>query len=376
MFARLYEKLATFQGDVIPLQVGDTHLLPPEPGRLDRQVYGDGDRELYMYGPAAGWAPLVKALTAKVRARNGIEVGDGGLQVTAGATHALACAIGALLDPGDELMLLTPHWPLIHGIAKSRSVVPVEVAFSQRLLDEPGLEPAAILRAAITPRTRAIYVTSPNNPDGLVLDDRALVAIAEVAAEAGLWILSDEVYEAYAYERPHRSIASLSLAAERTVTVFSFSKSYGQAGLRVGYAVGPRPVMEAVRKMANHSIYNVPHALQRAALAALEGGDRFLAAARDRYARIRDEAIVALTLPARVPQGATYLFVDLTPAMASGDRDALCVLERIAGAGVLLAPGAPFGMIYANWARLCFTAVPEPRLLEGIARINRVVGGR
>ena len=362
-------------GDVIPLQIGDTHLLPPEPGRLDRQRYGADDRELYRYGPAPGWGPLVTALTAKVRARNRIDVADGGLQVTAGATHALACAIGALLDPGDELILLTPHWPLIHGIAKSRSVVPVEVPFSQVLLDDPAADPAAILREALTPRTRAIYVSSPNNPDGLVLDQRTLAAIAAVAEEAGLWILSDEVYEEYAYDRPHVSIATIGAAAERTVTVFSFSKSYGQAGLRIGYAVGPRPVMEAVRKMANHSVYNVPHALQRAALAALDGGGGFLAEARRRYAGIRDQAIAALQLPVRSPQGATYLFVDLSPAMASGDRDALCVLERIAGAGVLLAPGAPFGLAYARWARLCFTAVPEARLLEGIARINRVVGG-
>lgn len=375
MFARLYERLAAYQGDVISLQIGDTHLLPPEPGRLDRQVYRDGDRELYMYGPAPGWPPLVKALTAKVRARNRIAVDDGGLQVTAGATHALACAIGALLDPGDEILLLTPHWPLIHGIARSRSVVPVEVPFSLPLLDDPGADPAALLRAAITPRTRAIYLASPNNPDGLVHDARTLAAIAAVAEEAGLWILADEVYEEYAYDRPHLSIAALPAAAARTITVFSFSKSYGQAGLRIGYAVGPRPVMEAVRKMANHSVYNVPHALQRAALAALEGGAGFLAEARARYAAIREQAAAALALPVRVPQGATYLFIDLGPAMASGDRDGLSVLERIADAGVLLAPGAPFGAIYASWARLCFTAAPEPRLLEGIARINRVVGG-
>lgn len=373
MFARLYERLAQYKGDVISLQIGDTHLLPPELSRLDRLSYA-AERDLYKYGPAPGWGPLVKALTAKVQARNRIDVDEAGLQVTAGATHALACAIGALFDPGDELILLTPHWPLIHGIARSRSVEPVEVPFSQRLLDDPGADIRAILRAAITPRTRGLYVSSPNNPDGLVLDAAALGAIAEVAAEAGLWIVSDEVYEEYAYDRPHVSIASLPAAAERTVTVFSFSKSYGQAGLRIGYAVGPRRVMEAVRKMANHSIYNVPHALQRAALAALESGGGFLESARARYAHIRDESIAALALPVRVPQGATYLFIDLAPAMTAGDRDALGVLERIAGEGVLLAPGAPFGAIYASWARLCFTAVPEERLLEGIARINRVVG--
>lgn len=372
IFARLFEKLAGFTGDVIPLQIGDTYLLPPEPGRLSHQHYGD-ERDLYMYGPAAGWPPLVAALTAKVRAHNRIPVDDGGVQVTAGATHALACAVGALLDPGDEIILLTPHWPLIRGIAASRSVVSVEVPFSQMLLAEPGLDPYPLLARAVSARTRAIYVCSPNNPDGLVLDEAVLGAVARVAEKAGLWVLSDEVYEHYCYDRPHVSIASLPGMAARTLTVFSCSKSYGQAGLRVGYVAGPRPVIEAVRKMSNHSVYNVPHAMQRAALASLTDGAAFLADAKARYRQARDRAIAALRVPVRVPEGSTYLFVDLAGHGGGATDGCLPVLERFAAAGVLLAPGAPFGLAYADWARLCYTAVPEDRLLEGIERINRVL---
>ena len=372
IFARLYEKLAGFSGDVIPLQIGDTYLLPPEAGRLAQQQYTD-DRDLYRYGPAGGWTPLVDALTAKVRVHNHIPVDDGGVQITSGATHALACCVGALLDPGDEIILLTPHWPLIRGIAASRSVVSVEVPFSQMLLAEPGLDPYALIARAVSARTRAIYVCSPNNPDGLVLDEAALGAVARVAERAGLWVLSDEVYEHYCYDRPHLSIAALPGMAARTLTVFSFSKSYGQAGLRVGYVAGPRPVIEAVRKMSNHSVYNVPHALQRAALASLDGGDGFLADARTRYRQARDRALAALSIPARCPEGSTYLFLDLAGHGSGGTEGCLPVLERFASNGVLLAPGAPFGLAYADWARMCFTSVPEDRLLEGIHRINRAL---
>jgi N-succinyldiaminopimelate aminotransferase len=367
IFARLYERLARFQGDVIPLQLGDTHLVPPV--QLPELDLG-GHKELYAYAPPQGWAPLIDALVEKIRARNQLPVTRDNVQVTCGATHALSCAVGALLDPGEEIVLLSPHWPLIRGIAQTRCVVPVEVPFTQPVI--AGADPAALLEGVVTPRTSAIYLCTPNNPDGLVLDDRMLGAIAEVALRHDLWVLSDEVYEDYVYDGVQKSIASLPGMLERTVTVFSFSKSYAQAGLRVGYATGPAPAMQAIRKMANHSVYNVPQAMQKAALAALDRGAPFLAATRERYRAARDRARAAIAAPCGEPNGSTYLFLDLR-AWCADEPCAMAVLERIAEAGVLLAPGAPFGEMYGQFARLCFTAVDEARLEEGIARVNRVL---
>jgi aspartate/methionine/tyrosine aminotransferase len=375
IFARLYERLARFTGDVVPLQIGDTYLMPAEPARLCAvpwtQIPGP---ELYAYSPPSGWPPLVGEILAKLARKNRLEVGPSGVQITCGATHALACSVGAVLDPGDELVLLTPHWPLIKGIAQSRSVIPVEVPFSQPLIDDPSLDPVALIEAAVTRRTAGIYVSSPNNPDGLVLDERMLAAVVDVARRHDLWILSDEVYEEYVYDAKHLSIGTLPGAASRTITVFSFSKSYAQAGLRVGYAVGPEPVIAALRKMANHSVYNVPQAMQRAAHAALVGGDDFLAAARTRYRAARDLAHGRVKARATLPQGSTYLFLDLRPFASGGD--CIGVLERIAEAGVLLAPGSAFGQQYEGWARLCFTAVDPDRLVVGIDRINDVLAAR
>ncbi len=227
IFARLREVLATFQGDVIPLQIGDTYL--PPPATLHEVPWADhAADDLYAYGSPNGWSPLVDAIVAKAVRKNRIPVTAANVQVACGATHALACAVQALCDPGDELILLTPHWPLIKGMALGFGVTPVEVAFDQ-------------LAQAITPRTAAIYYATPNNPDGTMLDAAQLSAIAELAAKHGLWILADEVYEDYGYDADHLSIASLASggAADRTVTVFSFAKSYAQAGLRVGYALAP-----------------------------------------------------------------------------------------------------------------------------------------
>jgi aspartate/methionine/tyrosine aminotransferase len=369
IFQRLYERLGRFQGDVIPLQIGDTHLTPPV--RLPELDLAGG-KELYAYAPPQGWPPLIDRLLEKVRACNRIPVERDGLQITCGATHALSCAVGALLDPGDEILLLSPHWPLIRGIAQSRCAVPIEVPFTQPVI--AGEDPHDVLEGVVTPRTTAIYLSTPNNPDGLVLDEKMLGAIADVARRHDLWLLADEVYEEYVYEGTHRSIASLPGMADRTVTVFSFSKSYAQAGLRVGYAVGPPAAMAAMRKMTNHSVYNVPQAMQKAALAALDRGEGFLAAARERYRSVRDRARGQIQAPCGDPNGATYLWLDLR-AWTDDEPCAMAVLEQIAEAGVLLAPGAPFGEMYGQFARLCFTAVEEARLDEGIARINRVLAG-
>jgi N-succinyldiaminopimelate aminotransferase len=161
--------------------------------------------------------------------------------------------------------------------------------------------------------------------------------------------------------------------AERTITSFSFSKSYAQAGLRVGYVIGPAPVMEAVRRMANASVYSVSRAMQRAALHALLYGDAFLAETRQRYQHARDHALARVQAPCARPQGSTYLFLDFSEWIDDRHRSALCLLEKMAEEGLLLAPGAAFGAHFGDWARMCFTAVAQVRLDEGIDRLNRVL---
>jgi aspartate/methionine/tyrosine aminotransferase len=359
IFAKLREHLARFPGDVIPLQIGDTHLRPPV--MLESCEWGDAS-ELYTYGAPAGWAPLIDEIVAKARGKNGIAVTTAGVQIACGATHALSCAVQALCDRGEELILVTPHWPLIKGMTIGHGVVPIEVPY--------GPDLGARLERAITARTSAIYVATPNNPDGIMLAAAEIDAVAQVAEKHGLWIFADEVYEDYGYDAQHISVATHPAAAARTVTVFSFAKSYAQAGLRVGYALAPEPVAAAIKKLVNHSIYNVPVAMQRAALGALRSGAPFLAAARDRYRAARDRAKARLVASAAVPPGGAYLWVDFHDWSGT---DCMPVLEKIAEQGVLLAPGSAFGDACTRYARLCFTGVDEPRLDEGIDRINRVL---
>ncbi len=376
IFARLAARLAEHRGEMYPFHLGDTHLLPPEAARLEGLEWTQATGSLYRYASPAGDPQLLEALATKLRTRNGLGTGPSSIQVTAGATHAFSCSLRLVLDPHDEVLLLAPYWPLVRGQILAVGGRPVEVPFSSRLYDDPGMDVVAHVREYVTPRTAAIYLTNPNNPDGKVLDARVLEGVAEVARAADRWVLSDEVYEEYTFDgRPHVSIGALPGMADRTLTVFSFSKSYGQAGLRVGYVVGPEAQVAALRRLSNHSIYNVPVAMQRAALVALLEGGPFLASAREIYRAARDrtvEQVLRAGVEAHVPEGGSYVFVDFR-RLVGEDGDSLPVLERLASGGILLAPGDAFGRKYARFARLCYTAMEPERLEAGLETFIRLL---
>jgi aspartate/methionine/tyrosine aminotransferase len=377
IFARLMERLAQFKGEVFPFHLGDSHLAPPEPARLEAIDWRTlSPTRLYAYSPPAGDSDLIDAVLEKLRRKNGIAAAPANLQVTAGATHGFSCAARAVLDHGDEVLVLAPFWPLIRGHIVAVGARPVEVPYSSALYADPNADPHALLEPYVTPRTSAVYLINPNNPDGKVFTRRELEAIADVARRHDLWVLADEVYEDFTFDgRPHISMATLEGMAERTITVFSFSKSYAQAGLRVGYCVGPETAILPIRKLANHSIYSVPRAMQRSSLAALQGGAAFLQRTRDEYQGARDEVMRLLEghVMAR-PEGGAYVFIDLASYLSGGET-AVDVLERLAAEGILLAPGGAFGRAFGSWARLCYTGVTRPRLTAGLTRMVEILGG-
>lgn len=370
IFSRLQGRLARHGADGVPLHLGDTHLPPPQAAQRALAAAAADWR----YGAPAGEPALLGVLADKLRRTNGLDwATEANLQVTVGATAALAAAARAVLDPGDEVICPTPHWPLIRGIVTNAGGVVVEAPLTQRLYAEPAADAAAILEPFVTPRTAALYLTTPNNPDGKQLGRRQLEQLAALARAHDLWVLADEVYEDLAWAEPHVSIASLPGMAERTLTVFSLSKSYAVAGHRLGYVAGAAAPMHALRKIANHTVYNVPSLLQRAAHALLtDAASRvWLAEARRAYVEARDEASRLLPAPHHVPDGATYLFADLSRWAPAGDLWPL--VERLLDAGVSIAPGEQFGRDFSRHARICFTAVPRERLRVGLARLAGVL---
>ncbi len=352
--------------DAVPLHVGDTWLEPFEGARM-QDLREDEHPGLHRYTETQGRASLVDAVLEKVRAANGIACERDSVLVTAGATGGLACAVGMLADPGDEVLILAPFWPLIRGIVQALRAVPVEVPFYDRV-DSADAAVEAV-RERIGPRTAALYVSTPSNPTGRVLPREWLEALAELARRHDLWLLSDEVYENYVYRGEHYSLARAAL--ERTLSVFSFSKAYGMAGNRTGYLVGPPEAVAGAHKIGVHSFYSAPTAGQVAGLRALERGGAWVERARDLYRETGARAARALGVAE--PEGSQFLFLDVRSRLDA--RGLPGFLADCLADGVALAPGSSCGVEYGGWARLCYTAAPPEVVHEAVGKLAARLGG-
>lgn len=366
VYSPFADRLHGHSGELFPLHVGDTWLEPVVGARME-DLGTDAHEGMHRYCDTRGLPRLVDAVVEKARGRNGIGCERESVLITAGATAGLSCAFGALLEPGDEVLILAPFWPLIRGIVQSYGARPVEVPFFDRV--DSAEDAIAAVAECVSPRTVALYVSTPSNPTGRVIGGDTLAALADFARREDLWLVGDEVYEDFVFTGEHVSLAPL--APERTITSFSFSKAYGMAGNRVGYLVGPDSWIDEARKLGTHSFYNAPTASQHAALLALDLGDAWQADARAAYADVGARAAEALGLPA--PAGSTFLFVDVGEQL--DERGMPGLLEACFERGVLIAPGESSGVDYGDWVRLCFTVLPPARTLEAVDRIRDLLGG-
>jgi N-succinyldiaminopimelate aminotransferase len=319
-----------------------------------------------------GEPELLRAIVNKIERRSGVAVDPENVQVMAGATAAMGVICNALLEPGDEVLLPSPFWPLMRGAIKARGATPVEVPLFTRL-DEPGFDPLGALEASITERTCAIYLNTPHNPTGRMLPVSLLEGIAQLANKHALWIFSDEVYEDV-YFTPERQASLFARRdfAARTIATHSVSKAYGLAGARVGYTHGPHDAMDVIRGVQTFYSYCAPRPMQFGAAQAIEHGDEWLAQMRSIYGSAGRAAAEALEIPP--PEGGTFLFFDLARYMRRSEtlKD---ILERCLDAGVMLTPGTACGQDFGTWARLCFTVVPEAELREALKLLRRALVG-
>ena len=357
--------LSRHAGALFPLHVGDT-FLSPAPGTRMEDLREADCPGLHRYGPTAGLPPLVDAIAQKLREKNRLPCEREQVLVTAGATSGLACAVAALCDPGEEVLICAPFWPLIRGMVRSQRATPVEVPFFDRVATLA--DALAALDARRTPRSVALYFSNPSNPTGRVLAPDWIEVLAGWARRHDLWILSDEVYEEFVYRGEHVSTARF--APERTLSTFSFSKTYGMAGNRVGYLAGPAAAIAEAHKVSVHTAYHAPTAAQFAALRALEGGAGWVKGARESYERVGREAAALLGVPA--PEGSCFLFVDAAAQLDA--RGLQGFLADCFADGVVVAPGASAGEAYASWARICYTVLPPEDALEGVRRLARRLG--
>ena len=331
------------------------------------------------YIPNSGIPELRKALAEKAVRKNGL-VGttDEDIFLTNGAMHALYVTFGALLSPGDEVILPDPMWTEVAENIRLAGGVTVGVPLRA---DHDFEYDTAEIEAAITPRTVAIFLNTPQNPTGAVLSEQTLREIADIAKRHDLWLVSDEAYEDVIYE-PHKHFSIGSLIpehAEKTISIFSFSKSYAMSGLRTGYIVTKSPLLQdRIPKLLRCTINGVNSLAQWAALAAVTGDQSQLAEMRAEYLVRRDALISALSsiegVRPFVPRGAFYVWADLDPSLYArlGVADANELSDKLAAIGIGSAPGIAFGQTCDDAIRFAYSCA-TPMVKEGADALRKAL---
>lgn len=370
VFTTLTALFKTLPAPPIPLQLGDTFREPPESALLHNAVARMPKSRGYAYSNPMGLDDLRAAL-----AERGVREGFTGLtpaniQVTAGGTGAIFVALQTWLQPGDEVLVCAPYWPLVKGMINSLGGVPVEVPFYPGI--RAGTPVKELLQPYLTSRTVALYVCSPNNPCGTVMNAQQVKEAAEFAVANNLWTIADEAYHHYAYDgTPHPWLALEPGMWERTASIFTASKSYALAGIRTGFLVGAGEWLDVARRVNTHQIYSVPMVVQLATLGAIEGGDAWIAETKDIYKRAAD--IVRRTLQADFgnADGGGYVFPNFAKEL--NGKPMIQWITELLHEGVCISPGDAFGQDYATFSRICFTSVPEDQLVLAIERLNRAL---
>jgi aspartate aminotransferase len=299
--------------DVIPLSSGEPDFETPK-HIADAAV--DAIRSGFTkYTASSGIAELKKAVCDKFLRDNGLVYSPSEVIINSGAKHSVFLAVFVLLSPGDEVIVPSPYWisyPEMVTLAGGVSVV-VEGKRANNLKIT-----AAQLREAITPRTRLLILNTPSNPTGMVYTERELREIAKVAVDAGIYILSDEIYEKLTYDGAcHVSIGALSDDIfRRTITVNGVSKAYSMTGWRIGYAAGPKEIIDAMDAVQSQETSNPASISQKAALAALNGPEDLVAVMVKEYDRRRRYIVERMNaiegVSCMLPEGAFYVFPDVS----------------------------------------------------------------
>jgi aspartate/methionine/tyrosine aminotransferase len=350
----------------ISLGQGVVHYGPPREA-VEAAARAAAGPEVHQYQPLAGVPALLEAIEQKVGHDNGIDLARGcRIMVTAGGNMAFVHAVVATTMPGDEIILTVPFYfnhEMAVEMAGCRAVrVPTDPQYQ---LDVDAI------RAAVTPRTRAVVTISPNNPTGAVYGPDALRAVNELCRDLGLYHISDEAYEYFVYgSAVHASPASFADAAGHTISLYSLSKSYGMAGWRVGYMVYPEALSDAFAKVQDTVLICPPVICQLAAAAALSVGRAYCRPYVAGLAAVRDVVFAALrtleplcTVPAA--EGAFYCCL-----RANVSANPMRVVERLVREHrVAVIPATTFGLVDGCYFRVAYGALDQATVTAGIGRL-------
>lgn len=307
------------------------------------------------YAPSSGIAELRAATADKLRTKNNIPVADSDVIILNGGMQGLFGAFQSVVNPGDEVLVFSPFWTPIRDLIAYCEGKAVLVATKEAR--EDGFEQT--LARYATDRTRAIYYNTPQNPTGVVFTREEAKAVSRFAQLRDLVVIADEAYEDLVYDEEHFSIASIEGMLERTITVFTLSKSYAMTGWRIGYTAALEPWMTGLRKATLYSSNGVSTPTQWAALAAITSDAGSLEANRLAYRQRRDLLLAGLNelgLTCETPAGAFYAFPDVSRISGDSREAAEILLDR---AQVATVPGVVFGEHGEGHLRFSFSTSIE-----------------
>lgn len=349
--------------DPFRLDQGDVSFDAPD--SVKRAMHRAIDENKSHYLQTTGVPRLLELLAEKLRTKNRIPVASpDDVMVTTGGIHALYIVCQALLEPGDEVIVPDPEWPPCNGNLLAAHAVPVACPLHERLGWRFDLNELA---SKITTKTRAIYINSPNNPTGGVLTREDITRIAEICRERSLWLISDEAYEDVVFEGEHISPASLPDMYDRTISFFTFSKSYAMTGLRLGYIAAKDPQLrDRMKKVLFYTASNIASVVQFGGIGGLEGPQDCIREFREELQARRDlfydgiASAAGHVFSGRPPAGAFYAFLKINPEWAppaditQASRSWAMTEFLISRGRIGCVPGVDFGRQGEGYLRFCF----------------------
>ena len=352
---------------IIHLELGepDFHAAAPVVDAARDALAAGRDR----YVSTRGIAPLRQAIAGYLARTRRLTVRPEQVLVAPGCKMALALAMMALIEPGDEVLYPEPGFPIYPSFTRGLGAVPVAFRLLEKNRFQPDLDEIA---SKITPKTRILIFNSPNNPTGTVFSDAALACVAELAAKHDLWVLADEIYARILFTGEYHSIHALPGMAERTVIIDGFSKSFAMTGWRLGYAVAPLEVVDAMDMLVLNTFTCAAEFSQVAAIEALQDSTNAVEAMVSEYRKRRDPFVAGLNrIPGFrcvPPDGAFYAWVNIEETGLPAEEVQTCLLEEAGVAGIA---GAAFGPSGRNFLR--FSLVSSRHVLEdALERMERV----
>ena len=361
---------------VISFAAGEPDFATPD-HIVEAAVEAARDPKNHRYTPAAGLPELREAIAVKTLRDSGLEVPASQVIVTNGGKQAVYEAFQTIVDDGDEVLLPAPYWTTYPEVVALAGGTPVEVFAGS---DQEYLVTVEQLEAARTPRTKVLLFVSPSNPTGAVYSPEQTRAIGEWALAHGIWVITDEIYQALTYDgaRAVSIVEAVPELAEQCILVNGVAKTYAMTGWRVGWMIGPKDVIAAASNLQSHLSSNVANVSQRAALAALTGPQDAVATMREAFDRRRRLAVAELNaidgMLTPTPTGAFYVYPDVT-GLLGREWHGVTPTTSLELAGLILekaevaaVPGEAFGP--SGYLRFSY-ALGDADLLEGIQRLQR-----